>query len=94
MTGVTRDDDGVVVTTASEQHRFDAVVIACHSDQALTMLHDPSPAETEILGSIALSTEHSDPAHRYLRSRIQPTGVGSLELSQECRTITLETKPS
>jgi len=32
--------------------RFDAVVLACHSDQALRMLSDPSPAERDILGSI------------------------------------------
>jgi predicted NAD/FAD-binding protein len=32
--------------------RFDAVVLACHSDQALAMLADPSPQEKEILGAI------------------------------------------
>ena len=30
---------------------FDEVVIATHSDQALAMLADPSPAEREILGA-------------------------------------------
>jgi predicted NAD/FAD-binding protein len=32
--------------------RYDEVVIATHSDQALAMLTDPSPAEREILGAI------------------------------------------
>jgi uncharacterized protein len=32
--------------------RFDHVIIAAHSDQALSMLSDPSPAEREILGAI------------------------------------------
>ena len=32
--------------------RFDRIVIATHSDQALAMLADPSAAEEEILGSI------------------------------------------
>lgn len=32
--------------------RFDGVVIACHSDEALTLLADPSPLEREILGAI------------------------------------------
>jgi uncharacterized protein len=32
--------------------RFDEVVIATHSDQALGMLADPSPAEAEVLGAI------------------------------------------
>jgi predicted NAD/FAD-binding protein len=32
---------------------FDQVFMACHSDQALALLADPSPQEREILGSIA-----------------------------------------
>lgn len=32
--------------------RFDHVIIAAHSDQALSMLADPSPTEREILGAI------------------------------------------
>lgn len=36
---------------AEEQH-FDYVFLACHSDQALRLLADPSPAEHEILGAI------------------------------------------
>jgi uncharacterized protein len=35
-----------------ESESFDEVVIATHSDQALTMLADPSEAEREILGAI------------------------------------------
>lgn len=31
---------------------FDQVVLACHSDQALEILADPSPLERELLGSI------------------------------------------
>ncbi len=31
---------------------FDAVVFACHSDQALDLLEDPKPEEKEILGAI------------------------------------------
>jgi len=31
---------------------FDQVVLACHSDQALAILADPSPLERELLGSI------------------------------------------
>jgi predicted NAD/FAD-binding protein len=32
--------------------RFDQVVLACHSDQALAMLGDASAAETEVLGAM------------------------------------------
>ena len=35
-----------------ETEAFDEVVIATHSDQALALLGDPSPAEREILGAI------------------------------------------
>lgn len=32
--------------------RFDYVFLACHSDQALAILEDPTPAEREVLGAI------------------------------------------
>lgn len=32
--------------------RFDAVILGCHSDQALDLLADPSPREKEVLGAI------------------------------------------
>lgn len=35
-----------------EEEKFDYVFFACHSDQALQMLSDPSTAETEVLGAI------------------------------------------
>lgn len=48
-----RHSGGVeVVAGAGERHRFDEVVIATHSDQALALLADPSPAEREVLGAI------------------------------------------
>jgi len=37
---------------SSEEETFDYVFFACHSDQALRMLGDASPAESEILGAI------------------------------------------
>jgi len=53
---VRRDVDGVTVTSESHAHglqpeRFDHVFFACHSDQALAMLEDPSPAEERVLGA-------------------------------------------
>jgi predicted NAD/FAD-binding protein len=35
---------------------FDHVVVACHSDQALTLLADPSPIESEVLAAIPYQT--------------------------------------
>lgn len=50
---IIRDALGVTVTTDSlPPQRFDAVVIAAHSDQALAMLGDPSSVEEKILSAI------------------------------------------
>ena len=39
--------------------RFDHVIIATHSDQALSMLADPSPTEKEVLGAIRYQTNEA-----------------------------------
>ena len=41
-----------VKAKGSEVERFDRVFLACHSDQALAMLADPTPQEREVLGAI------------------------------------------
>ena len=43
---------GAEVITDAGRERFDDVVIATHSDQALAMLAEPTPAERELLGAI------------------------------------------
>jgi predicted NAD/FAD-binding protein len=51
---IVRDAQGVEIWAQDcETERFDEVVIAAHSDQALAMLGDPSALETELLGAIA-----------------------------------------
>jgi len=52
VTRVERDEDGVVIHSASGSEHFDKVVFACHSDQALTLLAKPSSAEQSILGAL------------------------------------------
>ncbi len=50
---IARDDRGVEVTArGGSRERFDRIVIATHSDQALRMLADPSDAEREVLGAM------------------------------------------
>jgi predicted NAD/FAD-binding protein len=50
---VLRDDEGVRVVSPGHVDRFDAIVMACHSDQALRLLGDQaSVAERELLGAI------------------------------------------
>jgi len=53
VTAISRVDDRVEVTVRGrEAQRFDRVIIATHSDQALAMLTNPSDREREILGAI------------------------------------------
>ena len=50
---IRREHDGVQVKRhGGESERFDEVVIATHSDQALALLADPSDPEREILGAL------------------------------------------
>lgn len=54
---ITRQPDFVEIEATiqgrqSLSMQFDHVILATHSDQALSMLADPSPAEKEILGAI------------------------------------------
>ncbi|HPV81726.1 MAG TPA: FAD-dependent oxidoreductase [Nitrospira sp.] len=54
---IIRDSHGVEVRShdragTSHTARFDGVVLACHSDQALALLADPSPLERDVLGAI------------------------------------------
>lgn len=50
---VERDGQGVTVVHADGgRERFDELVLACHSDQALRLLADPSPSERRLLDAI------------------------------------------
>jgi predicted NAD/FAD-binding protein len=49
---IRRRPDGVELVLTHDVERFDEVVIATHSDQALAMLADPTDAEREVLGAI------------------------------------------
>ncbi|WP_047285334.1 FAD-dependent oxidoreductase [Pseudomonas protegens] len=49
---VERDEQGVLIHSAAGSERFDKVVFACHSDQALQLLASPSQAEREILQAL------------------------------------------
>lgn len=62
---VTREADRVLIKTAySEPESFDCVFFACHSDQALEMLDEPTGTEREVLGAIPYQNNevilHSD----------------------------------
>jgi predicted NAD/FAD-binding protein len=42
----------VLIATDAGSERYDDVVLACHSDQSLALLDDPTPAERAVLGAI------------------------------------------
>ena len=52
---------GGVLLKAREEApaRYDAVFLACHSDQALRLLADPTPAERSVLGAIGYSANEA-----------------------------------
>ncbi|MDE2138412.1 MAG: FAD-dependent oxidoreductase [Gammaproteobacteria bacterium] len=49
---VRRQADGVLIESAAGTERFDQVVLACHSDQALALLSDAGELERNVLGAI------------------------------------------
>lgn len=57
---VRRTDDSAWITAEGVgAERFDHVIFACHSDQALGMLTDASPLEHELLGAIPYQTNEA-----------------------------------
>ncbi len=57
---IRRNPDGVEVTPRNQaSEKFDQVVIATHSDQALSMLADPTDSEKNILGAIPYQPNHA-----------------------------------
>ncbi len=85
---IRRTDSAVeIAPQGNAPETFDHVILACHSDQALALLADPSPAESEVLGKFPYERNvallHTDesllPRHRrtwsswnYHVSRDQP----------------------
>ncbi len=67
MQRLERDADGVTLHLRNgASHRFDAVVVATHADQALDLLADPTDDERELLGAWEYSANdawfHTDPS--------------------------------
>jgi predicted NAD/FAD-binding protein len=57
---VARHAQGVEIFFADGSRRhFDEVIFACHADEALALLADPSDAERNILGAFRFTTNHA-----------------------------------
>jgi len=62
---IRRDGDQVIVVSSRGEETFDEVILACHSDQALAMLAEPTADEQRVLGAIPYRSNevllHTDP---------------------------------
>jgi uncharacterized protein len=63
-------DAGVWIDTDRGSERFDEVVLACHSDQALALLDQPTGAERAVLGAIRY---HPNEAVLHTDTRLMPS---------------------
>jgi len=53
VSSVTRDKNSATITDSNGgKHQFDAIIFACHSDQALALIDKPSKEEKSVLGRI------------------------------------------
>ncbi len=60
VAGVSRGTDGIRIRTRrGDVETFDFVVLACHADQALSLLERPSAAEREVLGAFPYETNEA-----------------------------------
>ena len=81
VTAIGRSDDHVAVSArGGEPERFDQIVLATHSDQALKMLSDPTDRERELLGAIPYQDQRGGPAHGRAFAPAPPPRLGELEL--------------
>jgi predicted NAD/FAD-binding protein len=46
-----RNEDGITVSFNGTEQQFDDVIVACHGDEALRLLGEPSGLEQQVLGS-------------------------------------------
>jgi hypothetical protein len=73
-TGIERTPAGVLVRdTTGRVERFDHVVVACHADQGLKLLAQPTASERTLLGAIGYTRNtavlHSDPSFMPRRTK-------------------------
>ena len=52
VNAIRRAADAVVLATTAGEESFDQVLLACHADQSLSLLSDPSADEASILGAM------------------------------------------
>jgi predicted NAD/FAD-binding protein len=67
VTRVERNDDSVLIHTDRNQETYDQVILACHGDQALALLQQPTEKEQQVLEKFQFSENqavlHTDTSH-------------------------------
>jgi predicted NAD/FAD-binding protein len=94
VVSIRRHPDRVEVRPrAGEVEHFDLVVVACHADQALAALADPTQSEREVLGAFAYSANeavlHTDA--RLLPRRLRARQAWNYHLFEQPRPQTTVT---
>lgn len=92
---VSRREGGVLVTDAAgETHRFDEVILACHSSQALELLEDADADEREMLRAIAyapnIAVLHRDTSFLPRRSGAQAAWCYARQHDGEAGAVTYD----
>jgi len=91
VTEVRRDSEGVTVGTANGSHRFDQVVMACHSDQTLALLADADPRERDCLADLRYQPNdvvlHTDTAMLPKRRRVWSSWNALLDRTDDAEPV-------
>lgn len=81
---ISRPGNGVIVHDDHGQHHFDKLILACHSDQSLALLQDPSPREAAVLGKVRYQPNqaylHTDQS--FLPTRKQAWAAWNYQMAQ------------
>jgi predicted NAD/FAD-binding protein len=56
---IRREADAVLLSTSAGEEVFDQVVLACHADDSLALLSDPSADEASVLGAMRFQDNHT-----------------------------------
>ena len=90
---VIRESSGVRVATAQYSEVFDEVIFACHGDQALAILVNPTTDEEKVLGRFSFSRNrvvlHTDTTHLPKRKRAWASwNYRMVDVAEELTTLT------
>ncbi len=91
VSAVDRDGEGVTIHAGGGSDRYDHVIFACHSDDALRLLSRPSIEEQQVLGAMRFQDNrallHRDPSQMPKRRSVWSSWVYKAETTRQETTI-------